>query len=56
MEIQLTIARNFISSIDNDAEHVMHAKSDNIWILINDKADGVIKELFDSLENRYQNN
>ena len=26
--IQLTIANNFISSIDNDEEHVMHSKSD----------------------------
>ena len=29
-EIQLAVASNFIFSIDNDAEHVMHAKSDNI--------------------------
>ena len=34
----------------------MHSKSDNIEIMINDEADEVIKELFDSLENRYQNN
>ena len=33
----------------------MHSKSDNIEIMINDKADEVIKELFDSLKNRYQN-
>ena len=55
-KIQLTIANNFISSIDNDEEHVMHSKSDNIEIMINDEADEVIKELFDSLKNRYQNN
>ena len=35
---------------------VMHSKSDNIEIKINDQADEVIKELFDSLKNRYQNN
>ena len=29
MKIQLTIAINFISSKDNDEEHVMHSKSDN---------------------------
>ena len=29
-KIQLTIANNFISSIDNDEEYVMHSKSDNI--------------------------
>ena len=34
----------------------MHLKSDNIEIIINDKADEVIKEPFDSLKNRYQNN
>ena len=54
--IQLTIANNFICSIDNDEEHVMHSRSDNIEIMINDEADEVIKELIDSLKNRYQNN
>ena len=34
----------------------MHLKSDNIEIMINDEADEVIKELFHSFENRYQNN
>ena len=34
----------------------MHSKSDNIEIMINDEADKVIKELFDSLKNRYQYN
>ena len=34
----------------------MHSKSDNIEIMINGEADEVIKELFDSLKNRYQNN
>ena len=33
----------------------MHSKSDNTEIMINDKADEVIKELFDLLKNRYQN-
>ena len=54
MKIQLTIANNFISSIDNDEERVMHSKSDNIEIMINDEADEVIKELFDSLKDNYQ--
>ena len=49
-KIQLTIANNFISSIDNDEECVMHSKSDNIEIMINDEADEVVKELFDSLK------
>ena len=34
----------------------MHSKSDNITIIINDETDEVIKELFDSLTNRNQNN
>ena len=55
-KIQLTIANKFISSIDNDEERVIHSKSDNIEIMINNEADTVIKEFFDSLKNRYQNN
>ena len=34
----------------------MHSKSDNIEIVTNDEADEVIKKLFLSLKNRYQNN
>ena len=34
----------------------MHSKSGNIEIMINDKADEVIKEHFDSLKNTYQSN
>ena len=45
-KIQLTIAINFISSIDNDEECLMHSKSDNMEIMINDKADEVIKKAF----------
>ena len=33
----------------------MHSKSGNVEIMINDEADEVIKELFDLLKNRYQN-
>ena len=55
-KIQLAIANNFISSIDNDEEHVMHSKSDNTEIIISDVVDEVIKELFDSVKNGYQNN
>ena len=32
----------------------MHSKSDNIEIRTNDEADEVVKELFDSLKSRYQ--
>ena len=34
----------------------MNLKTDNIEIIINDEADEVTKQLFDSLKNRYQNN
>ena len=40
---QLTIAINFISSKDTDEERVMHSKSDNIEIIIHNKADEVMK-------------
>ena len=55
-KIKLAIAINFISSTDNDEKRVMHSKSDNIELMINDKADEVMKDLFDSLKNKYQNN
>ena len=54
-KIQLTLASNFSSSTENDKEHVTHSKTDNIEIMINNKADEVVKELFDSLKNKYQN-
>ena len=42
-KIQLTTENNFISSIDNAEEYVMHSKIDNIEIMINDEADEAIK-------------
>ena len=50
-KIQLTIAINFIYSKDNDEERKMHSKSDNIEIIVSDKADGVIEKLFKSFLN-----
>ena len=55
-KLQSIIANNFISSIDNYEERVMHSKSDDIGIIINDEVDKFIKERFDSLKNKYQNN
>ena len=46
----------FISSLDNDEMRAMHSRSDNIEVMISDEADKVIKEFFDSLKTRYQNN
>ena len=34
----------------------MHSKTDSIEIMINDEADKVLKEIFDLLKYRYQNN
>ena len=48
-KIQLTMSNNFNSSLDNDEERVLHSKSDNIEIMINDEADEVMEQLFDSL-------
>ena len=41
-KIQLPLAINFISSKDNDEERVMHSKSDNIEIMIDEKIDEAI--------------
>ena len=54
-KIKLTIANNLISSTENDEDRVMNWKNDNIEIMINDEADEVLKQIFDSLNNRYQN-
>ena len=52
----ITVANNFISSIDNDEERIIHSKRDNIEIVIDDEADEVIEELLKSSKNTYQNN
>ena len=44
---------SFISSINNDEEHVLHSKSDNKEVMINDEAHEVTNKLFDSFKNRY---
>ena len=53
-KIQIAIEINFISSKDNDEEHVIHSKNDNIEIIINDKADEVREETSQSLLSSYQ--
>ena len=53
-KIQLTVSINFVSSKDNDEERLMHSKSDKTEIMINDKADEVIEEYFDSVIKKYQ--
>ena len=51
-KIQLAIATHFIFPIDNDEERVIQSKSDNVEVMISDKTDEVMKELFDSLKKR----
>ena len=51
-KIQLAIAINFVSSEDNDEEHVMHSRSDNTELMINDEE--VIEEYFQSRLCRYE--
>ena len=53
-KIELSIAVNCIYSKDNDEECVMHLKSDNIEIMINDKPEEAIEERFQSLRFRCQ--
>ena len=53
-KVQLTITIKFVSFKDNDEEHIMHAKNDNVEIMINEKADKVPEVLFQPLLSRYQ--
>ena len=46
-------AINFVSSRDTHEQCLMRSKSGNIEIMINDKADEVVEELFQSLLSRY---
>ena len=55
MENSINKAINFIFSKDNNEDRVMQSKKGNVEIIINDKADEVIKELFDSLIKKKSN-
>ena len=52
-KIQLTMAINFISSKDSDGIHTMHAKSNNIEIMVGNKMDEIIGKIFDSFLQKY---
>ena len=45
---------NFISSKDSDETHIMYSKSDNIEIMIGRETDEIIKEIFETFLQRYQ--
>ena len=49
------MAIDFISSVDNHEEGVIHSKSESIEKIINDEA-GEDKKRFKLLKNKYQNN
>ena len=57
-KIQLTISTSFISlkDVDEEEEHVMLSKSDNINFTLYNNANKVVDELFESLFSRYQDN
>ena len=49
MEIQLTIAINFISSKDTEEVRVMHSNSDNIKLTSYNDTNEVVNELFNEV-------
>ena len=53
-KIQITMAINFISLKDSDETHTMHPKSNNVEIMMGSETNKIIKELFKSFLQRYQ--
>ena len=53
-KIQLTMALNFIPSKDSDETRTMHAKSNKVEIMIGSETDEIIKDLFESFLQKYQ--
>ena len=47
-KIQLTIKPEFMLSTDSNEKHMLHIKSDNVEIMIDNDTDKIIQELFDS--------
>ena len=54
MKAQITIAIKFSSYRDIDVQRKMYSKSGNIEVMVYDKADEVIEEIFESFLSRYQ--
>ena len=54
MKAQITIAIKFISYRDIDVQRKMYSISGNIEVMVYDKADEVIEEIFESFLSRYQ--
>ena len=53
-KIQLTKTINFISSKDSDETCTMHAKSNNVEIMMGSETDEIIEELLKSFLQKYQ--
>ena len=53
-KIQSSMEINFVSSKDSDEIRIMHTKSDNIDILMVSETSDIIKELFESVLQNYQ--
>ena len=53
-KIQLTMVINFISSKDFDETGTMHTKINNVEIMIGSETDEIIKNLFESFLQKYQ--
>ena len=53
-KIQLTMAINFISSKDSDETRTIHTKSNNVEIMIGSDTNEIIKDLFESFLQKYQ--
>ena len=53
-KIELTMEINFMSSEDSNETRTIHTKSKNTKIMIGNETDEIIKVLFDSLLQRYQ--
>ena len=53
-KIQLTMEINFISFKDSDETRTMHTKRNNVGIMMGSETDEIIKDLFKSFLQKYQ--
>ena len=54
MENSLTMPINFMPSKDSQVTRTMHTKSHNVEIMMGNETDDIIKDLFESLLQRHQ--
>ena len=53
-KIQLTMLINFMSYKDSEETPTLHTKNHNVEIMMGNETDEIIKEVFESLLQRYQ--